>query len=140
MDDLNLNHLRYFWATARAGSIAGAARRLGVGRPAVSAQVAALEGQLGVELFERGARSVTLTDVGRELVRHAETVVSAAGSLVDAATARQGTPTPLMRIGVAPTIATSLLSRLLGPHPTLDEVRTASNVSFTARAGDVDAA
>jgi LysR family transcriptional activator of nhaA len=123
MDDLNLNHLRYFWAVARAGSIAGAARRLGVGRPAVSAQLSALEGQLGVELFKRGPRSVSLTDVGRELVSHADNVVSAAGDLVDAAESRRGVAQPRMRVGLSPTLATSLLARLLGPHPVLAERR-----------------
>ena len=44
--DLNFHHLRYFWAVARAGSIAQASRELRLSAPALSVQVQALEASL----------------------------------------------------------------------------------------------
>ena len=62
----SLNWLRVFEAAARHGSFARAAEALHISPPAVSQQIRALEGYLGKPLFERGARSVTLTDTGRQ--------------------------------------------------------------------------
>ena len=61
----SLNWLRVFEAAARTGSFSRAADTLNMSRPAVSQQILALEGALDRQLFERGARSVTLTDAGK---------------------------------------------------------------------------
>lgn len=61
----SLNWLRVFAAAARSGSFARAAEALAMSPPAVSQQIRALEGYLGRPLFERGARSVRLTEAGR---------------------------------------------------------------------------
>lgn len=61
----SLNWLRVFEAAARTGSFARAAETLNMSPPAVSQQVKALEEHLGRPLFERGPRSVRLTDAGR---------------------------------------------------------------------------
>lgn len=61
--------LRTFAAVAEAGSFTAAARRLGVGQPAVSHAVARLESALGVEVMERSTRGLTLTAAGRLLYR-----------------------------------------------------------------------
>jgi DNA-binding transcriptional LysR family regulator len=60
-----LGGLRAFEAAARHGSIAAAAAELGVTAGAVSQQVKALEGHLGLALFERRPQSLLLTAVGR---------------------------------------------------------------------------
>ena len=64
-------HLRAFLATAETGSLSAAARQLGLTQPTVGRQVAALEEDLKLALFERTARSMTLTDAGRDLLREA---------------------------------------------------------------------
>lgn len=61
----SLNWLRVFEAAARTGSFARAAELMNMSPPAVSQQIRALEGALGRELFERGSRSVRLTDAGK---------------------------------------------------------------------------
>ena len=61
---------RTFLAVADAGSVSEAARRLFVSQPAVSAEIAALEGMLGVRLFVRSRRGVRLTEAGETLLRH----------------------------------------------------------------------
>lgn len=62
------NRARAFLATADEGSFSGAARRLGTTQPTVGRQVAALEDELGVVLFERVGRGLSLTSTGLELV------------------------------------------------------------------------
>lgn len=61
----SLNWLRVFEAAARTESFVRAADQLGMSPPAVSQQIKSLESYLGKPLFERGPRSVTLTDAGR---------------------------------------------------------------------------
>ncbi|MFC7337549.1 LysR substrate-binding domain-containing protein [Haloferula chungangensis] len=63
----NLHHLELFYHVARAGGITAAVRTMpyGIQQPAISGQVAQLEAELGVRLFQR--RPFTLTPAGREL-------------------------------------------------------------------------
>lgn len=64
---IDLNSLSIFDALAEAGSFTAAADRLGVAKAKVSLQIARLERALGVQLFARTTRRVTLTDAGRAL-------------------------------------------------------------------------
>lgn len=63
--DLPLNQLRIFSVAARHSTLTAAAQYLGVSQVAVSRQIKALEDFLGVKLFDRGPRSVRLTDAGK---------------------------------------------------------------------------
>lgn len=62
---LPLNPLRAFAIASRHRTFTAAANYMGISQVAISRQIAILEDYLGVSLFERGARSVKLTDVGR---------------------------------------------------------------------------
>lgn len=68
---LNLNALRVFECAARHESFTRAGEELNVTQSAVSKQIASLEAQYGEALFERGARTVTLTPLGREVAKAA---------------------------------------------------------------------
>src|SRR3954470_12586578 len=73
-------HLDAFVASADATSFSAAARRLGITPAAVSKSVARLESGLGVRLFQRSTRSLSLTEEGERLyrqVRHAWSDISA---------------------------------------------------------------
>ncbi|MBK0398426.1 LysR family transcriptional regulator [Limibaculum sp. M0105] len=67
-----------FLATAEAGSFSAAARDLGLTQPTLGRQVAALEADLGVTLFERAGRSLVLTKSGLELLDHVRAMGEAA--------------------------------------------------------------
>ncbi len=75
------NHLKAFVATAEAGSFSGAARALRSTQPTVGRQVTGLEQALGVTLFERSVRGLTLTAVGRDLLDHAQAMSDAASRM-----------------------------------------------------------
>lgn len=64
------NQARAFLATAEAGSLSAAARALRLTQPTLGRQVAALEADLGVTLFERVGRSLTLSRSGLQLLEH----------------------------------------------------------------------
>lgn len=72
------NRTRAFLVTADEGSFSAAARALGSTQPTVGRQVAALEEDLGVTLFERVGRGLQLTATGLELVEHVRTMADAA--------------------------------------------------------------
>ncbi len=62
---MEFHQLRYFVAAAETGSMTCAAQRVHVSQPALSRQVALLEDELGVQLFERVRKRIHLTDAGR---------------------------------------------------------------------------
>ncbi len=72
------NRARAFLVTAEEGSLSGAARALGMSQPTLGRQVAALEEELGVALFERVGRGIELTPSGLALVEHVRTMGEAA--------------------------------------------------------------
>lgn len=75
---MELRQLSIFLSAARHGSVTDAARALFVSQPTVSLQIAALEKELGVTLFERQSRGVELTEAGRILKRYADDIISLA--------------------------------------------------------------
>lgn len=74
---MTLQQLRYFLAACQYGSFAAAADSLYIAQPSLADQVRRLEGELGVRLFVRSGRRLTLTHAGRTLQPHAENVLAA---------------------------------------------------------------
>lgn len=72
---MDLRVLRYFLMVAREQSFTKAARQLNITQPTLSRQLAALEEELGVRLFDRGGHSITLTNEGLLLKRRALEIV-----------------------------------------------------------------
>ncbi len=73
------NKARAFLVTAEEGSLSAAARALGMAQPTLGRQVDGLEQELGVVLFERVGRGLTLTPSGMELLEHVRGMGEAAG-------------------------------------------------------------
>lgn len=71
----HFSYIRYFHAVVKTSSIRGAAESLHVAQSAVSRQIKNLEATLGVELFDRHARGVRLTDAGEILARYAQQTI-----------------------------------------------------------------
>ncbi|MEO7142522.1 MAG: LysR family transcriptional regulator [Bryobacteraceae bacterium] len=73
---LTFTNVRIFELVARLGSFSRAAEELGVSQPYISAQTAALETKLGIELFRRVGRRTYMTEAGRLLHTHAVRILA----------------------------------------------------------------
>ena len=97
-----MDAISLFIRVVDSGSFSAVARTLGVGQPAVSKQIAALETHLGAQLLQRTSRSLTLTEAGRDFY---ESGVRLLGEL-EAAESRVGrgaiAPSGLVRANVTP--------------------------------------
>lgn len=113
MDDLDWNRLRAFLATADAGSLSAAARRIGLSQPTLSRQVAALEEDLGVTLFERVGKRLVLTETAQSLMQQARAMGDAAQAMRLAAAGRAEDVTGLVRISASDAYAVHVLPDLL---------------------------
>jgi LysR family hydrogen peroxide-inducible transcriptional activator len=110
---ITLRQLRYLSALAKHGHFGRAAEACAVTQPALSMQIRDLERTLGVAVVERRPGDVMLTDVGREIARRAEDVLTASRDLVDFARHRGGLLTGRLTLGVIPSLAPYLLPRIL---------------------------
>ncbi len=89
---MDWDKLKSFHAAAEAGSLTAAGDRLGISQSAVSRQIAALEKELGVSLFQRHARGLVMTDAGHTLHRSTVDMASAAAAAHSALKDQQETP------------------------------------------------
>ena len=96
---MELYQLRGFAAVAEAGHLTRAAEKLHVSQPALSAQIKALEDELGVTLFDRSATGMALTAAGKRLLPEANRVLSDAAALHGIARTIQGEVTGHVRVG-----------------------------------------
>jgi len=143
---LELYQLRSFAAVAELGHLTRAAERLHISQPAVSAQIKALEDELGVTLFERVSSGMVLTSAGRKLLPAAEKVLDAAQALRSRARTIQGEVIGRVRMGTVSdpefTRVGEFLATALRQHPLL-EIQTYHMVSGEAfekvRDGELDA-
>ena len=121
MEWLNYHHLRYFWMVAREGGLVPAGRVLRVSHPTLSAQIHALEDQLGEKLFNRVGRKLALSELGRVVFRYADEIFTLGGEMVDAVKDRS-TGKPLrLQVGVADVVPKLVVRRLLEPALSLAE-------------------
>jgi DNA-binding transcriptional LysR family regulator len=113
MDQLDWNQLKSFLETAEAGSLSAASRKLGLTQPTLSRQVAAIEKQLGVTLFERVGKAMALTGTGLALLEHARAMGAAAEELKLAATGQSQAVDGVVCISATDAVAAYLLPEAL---------------------------
>jgi DNA-binding transcriptional LysR family regulator len=110
---MELRHLRYFVAVAEAQNVTRAAIKLHVSQPTISRQIRDLEDELGVALFEHGAKAVRLTEAGRVFLAEARTLLQRAEGTMQRAKAVAGGKCGEIHVGFAPSLAVELLPRTL---------------------------
>jgi DNA-binding transcriptional LysR family regulator len=117
----DLNHLRMFGKVAQCGSFSAAARALGVPKSSVSRAVALLEAELGVRLFQRTTRRVTLTEIGRVLRDRSAEVLDRLDETVEYVNSLTGSPRGHIKvsagIGFGINVLTVQLPRFLERYP-----------------------
>lgn len=129
--------LEVFVAVARQLSFAGAARALHLSQPSVSLQVAALERELGAQLFERTTRRVRLTAAGEALLARAETLLRDHAEARRAVVAADGQIAGHLAIASSLTIGAyvlpAALAQLAAAHPGLQVRVTIENTEQVVR-------
>lgn len=126
MEQINLDRLTGLIAFARAGSVGSytaAARALGVSPSAISKSVQRLEHHLGVRLFSRTTRSLTLTPEGRDLHERALRLLREAEAIEQAALAARSEPAGVLKVAAPLPIGVHILApalpRFRARHPRL---------------------
>ena len=107
------NKARAFLVTAEEGSLSAAARALGMAQPTLGRQVDGLEQELGIVLFERVGRGLTLTPSGLELLEHVRDMGEAAGRVSLTALGQSQALEGTICISASETYATVLLPPLV---------------------------
>ena len=110
---MTLTELKYIVAVARERHFGKAAEACYVSQPTLSVAVKKLEEELDVKLFERSASEVTVTPLGEEIVRQAQSVLEQAANIKDIAKRGKDPLAGSLKLGVIYTIAPYLLPDLV---------------------------
>jgi DNA-binding transcriptional LysR family regulator len=143
---MTLQQLAYFLAAASHGSFSSAAGALHLAQPSLSEQIRRLEDELGVELFARTTRGLTLTEAGRTLRPEAEAALAAADrarqSVVEVRELLGGTVT-MGILGRPPVdVVARVVERFHAEHPGVQVRMVGTNsvqVADAVRAGEAEA-
>ncbi|MEO8754440.1 MAG: LysR substrate-binding domain-containing protein [Casimicrobiaceae bacterium] len=145
--NINFRQLRAFVSIGRLGSFTRAADALHATQPALSAQIRELEDALGVKLFDRSTRSVTLTQAGHDLLPVVDNVLGDLGSVVararDVAHRNTGRVTVAALPSLAATLMPGAVARMRAQHPGITVVikdALAERIVGLIRADEVDLA
>lgn len=115
---MDLKQMEYFQAVVDAGSISEAARRLHVAQPPISYQMKMLENELGVQLFERGARHIRLTKAGHTFYTRVVRILEMADNAArDTIRAGKGQTLYLGMTSTTVSIMQPVLKRFAEDHP-----------------------
>ncbi len=110
---MTLTELRYIVAVARERHFGRAAEACFVSQPTLSVAIKKLEEELDVKLFERGSSEVSVTPLGDEIVRQAQTVIEQAAGIKEIARRGKDPVSGPLRLGVIYTIGPYLLPDLV---------------------------
>lgn len=110
---MDIRHLRYFVTVAGTLSFGQAARALHMSQPPLSKRIAELEEQLGLRLFDRDSRSVSLTPQGKRLLPHAVSAVEAFDAAMRAARAAAPSSSRHLNIALPPETSRSVLIQVV---------------------------
>ena len=140
---IDWDDVRYFLAVAREGSVRAAAQRLGVNHSTVLRRIAQLEERLGARMFEKLPSGYRLTDAGDEVLELANQMEASSHQLETRVFGRDQSVRGLLRVTLAPTLATHLLMpglvefARLHPDIELDILSSGELANLTNREADV---
>lgn len=110
----DLNSLVIFAKVVEANSFSEAARRLKMPISTVSRRIAELEDQLGVRLLERSTRILRLTDIGSEVLEHAQRSAELSEAVDNIVSNQQSNVSGTLRLSAPPSISDTVLAPLVG--------------------------
>jgi DNA-binding transcriptional LysR family regulator len=110
---MDLRHLRTFVTVAELGTVSKAALRLRIAQPALSRQIADLERELGLKLFDRVGRRLVLSGEGEQLLGNCRNLLGHASSLTDQAQHIRGGDRGLLKVSASSHLIDSVFSTFL---------------------------
>jgi len=140
---IDWDDVRYFLAVARGGSVRSAAGRLGVNHATVLRRIAQLEQRLGAQMFEKLPAGYRLTAAGEEVLELAGQMEASSHQLETRVFGRDQSVRGLLRVTLAPTVATHLLMpdlaefARLHPDIEMDILSSGELANLTNRDADV---
>ncbi|ARO31836.1 LysR family transcriptional regulator protein [Rhizobium sp. NXC14] len=111
-----LRQIQYFVAVAEQGSVTRAAQNLSISQSSVTEALKELETDLGVELFERHPRGLTITHNGHQFLRHATKILASVSDARTSFSGQRSTLSGTLNIGVTSLVAGYVLSDLLARY------------------------
>ncbi|MBB3541783.1 MULTISPECIES: LysR family transcriptional regulator [Rhizobium] len=111
-----LRQIQYFVAVAEQGSVTRAAQNLSISQSSVTEALKELETDLGVELFERHPRGLTITHNGHQFLRHATKILASVSDARTSFSGKQNELSGTLNIGVTSLVAGYVLSDLLARY------------------------
>ena len=115
MRHLNYNHLQYFWAVAREGSIAKASESLHLTPQTISGQLKLLDEAVGQPLFNRVGRRLVLSDTGRVVFEYANEIFSVGAELASIVRGNQMTGPTTLSVGIVSSMPKLIAERIVAP-------------------------
>lgn len=110
---LNYQHLLYFWAVVRTGSLTKACEELHLSAPTVSTQLRTLEERLGEKLLVKSGRRLAPTEVGRIVYSYADEIFRLGGDLLNALAQRPTRRPMRVIVGVDDVVPKEIAQRLI---------------------------
>ena len=111
-----LRQLQYFVAVAEQGTVSRAAQNLSISQSAVTEAIKELEGDLGVALFDRHPRGLSITHKGHQFLRHATKILADVSDARRSFSGETATATGRLQLGVTSLVAGYVLSDLLARY------------------------
>lgn len=121
MRHLNYNHLQYFWAVAREGSIARASKSLHLTPQTISGQLKLLDEAVGQPLFNRVGRRLVLSDMGRTVFEYADQIFSVGAELAGVVRGNQLSGPTTLNIGIVNSMPKLIAERIVAPAMIADD-------------------
>jgi DNA-binding transcriptional LysR family regulator len=113
---MDLRHVRTFVTVAELGTVSAAADRLHVAQPALSRQIAQLEEELGLKLFDRLGRRLVLTSGGEQLLGDCRGLLNYARSLGEQAQVLRRGDVGVLRVSASPHFIEGVFPEFLGAY------------------------
>lgn len=110
---INYHHLYYFKTIAEEGTVSKAAERLRIGQPTLSAQLKQFEDSLGVQLFERQHKKLTLTEQGKVALDYSKNIFRMGSEMYEVLHDRLKPLKPSLHIGALDSVPKQIIQQLV---------------------------
>ncbi len=132
MSKMNYRHLYYFWVVAKEGGFARASERLDMAIQTISAQVKALEQDLGYQLLRPSGRKLALTEAGQAVLVRAEAIFQLGESIPEAVAQAATAPVARLVVGMSDGLSK------LATHALLRPILNTPSLRLTCHEGEVE--